>query len=58
MLHSMGALVFRDALPLAVGAVLGGYFGVRLVRRVPAPALRAFAAGVGLAIAVWLVVKK
>lgn len=57
-LHPTGALVFRDALPVAVGSVLGGYFGVKIVRRVPAPALRTFAAGVGIAIAIYLIVKR
>jgi uncharacterized membrane protein YfcA len=51
------ALVLRAALPLAVGSLLGGYFGVRLVRRLPPQALRAFASAVGLAIAGWLIAR-
>jgi uncharacterized membrane protein YfcA len=56
--HPSGALQFRAALPLSVGSLLGGYLGVRLVRRLPPAALRAFAAFVGIAIAVYLALRK
>ena len=49
-----GAVVPRAALPLALGAVFGGYGAVHLVRRLPAGALRGVAGAVGLAIAAWL----
>ncbi len=55
--HPSGALSFRAALPLAAGAVVGGYGGVHLAKKLPAWALRAFAAGVGLVIAVWIAVR-
>jgi uncharacterized membrane protein YfcA len=55
--HPTGALVFRADLPLALGAMAGGYLGVRLVRRLPPSALRGFAAAVGVAIAIYLVVR-
>jgi len=42
------------AAALAVGALLGGGIGVRLVRRVPGPQLRTAIALVGLAVAVRL----
>ena len=42
------------AAALAIGAVLGGGIGIRLVRRVPAPQLRTGIALVGLAVAVRL----
>jgi uncharacterized membrane protein YfcA len=44
------------ALALAVGSVVGGAVGTRLVRRVPAPHLRAGIAVVGLVVAVRLAV--
>jgi uncharacterized membrane protein YfcA len=52
-----GAVVPRAALPLAIGAVLGGYFGVKIVRKLPAQVIRGFAGLVGLAIAAWFIVK-
>ena len=52
-----GALSFRSAIPLACGAILGGYFGVRVVKKLPAWALRAFASSVGVLIAIWLAVR-
>jgi uncharacterized membrane protein YfcA len=42
------------AAALAVGSVIGGAIGARLVRRVPAPYLRTAIALVGLAVAVRL----
>ena len=55
--HPTGALVFRADLPLALGAMAGGYLGVSVVRRLPPAALRSFAAAVGFAIAIYLVVR-
>ncbi len=52
-----GALVFRADLPLALGALAGGYLGVRVVRRLPPSVLRVFAALVGVGIAIYLVVR-
>ena len=55
--HPTGALHFRAAAPLAVGAVAGGVVGARFARRLPPGALRAFAAGVGIAIAVYFILR-
>ena len=55
--HPTGALRFRSALPLACGAILGGYASVHLVRQLPAWALRVFASAVGVGIAIWLAVR-
>jgi uncharacterized protein len=55
--HPTGALSLRSAVPLAIGAILGGYGGVRIVKKLPAWALRAFASLVGLGIALWLAVR-
>jgi len=55
--HPTGALSLRSALPLAAGAIAGGYGGVHLARKLPAWALRGFASCVGLAIALWLAVR-
>ena len=52
-----GALVWRAAIPLAVGSIAGGWVGVHVVRRLPAAALRTFAAAVGVGIALWLAVR-
>lgn len=55
--HPTGALVFRAALPLAFGALAGGYLGVRIVRRLPPSALRGFAALIGLGIGVYFILR-
>lgn len=52
VLHPTGALVWSSAAPLAAGALIGGFVGVRVARRLPPAALRGFAAFVGVAIAV------
>lgn len=57
-LRPSGALSARDALPVALGAALGGYFGGRIVRRLPEPALRMFAAAVGLSLAAYSLLKR
>jgi uncharacterized membrane protein YfcA len=54
----LGAMGLLLSLPLCAGALLGGYLGVRLVRRLPAWALRAFSALVGVGIAFYLVLRK
>jgi uncharacterized membrane protein YfcA len=54
----LGATGLLLSLPLCAGALLGGYLGVRLVRRLPAWALRAFSALVGVGIAFYLVLRK
>lgn len=53
--HPTGALVFRAALPLAIGAMAGGYTGARIVRRLPPSALRGFAALIGLGIGAYFI---
>ena len=54
-LHPSHALVPRAVVPLAIGSLVGGYLGVRLVQRLPPQALRAFASLVGLGIAAWFI---
>jgi uncharacterized membrane protein YfcA len=56
--HPTGAVHWRAALPLAVGGVLGGYFGVSAVRRLPANVLRAIAACVGVGIGLYLAMRR
>lgn len=53
-----GAVHWRAAFPLALGGVFGGYFGVGVVRKLPAGVLRAIAACVGLGIGVYLAVRR
>lgn len=53
VLHPTGTLSFRAVVPLAIGAVSGGYLGVRVARRLPPKGLRTFAATIGLGIAVY-----
>lgn len=53
LLHPTGTLSFRAVVPLACGAVSGGYLGVRVARRLPPEGLRTFAATIGLGIAVY-----
>lgn len=50
--HPTGALAWKSAAPLAAGALVGGFAGVTLARKLPPWGLRSFAALVGLAIAV------
>ena len=52
------ALHFREALPLGLGALLGGYLGVGLVRKLPPSVLRAFAALIGVGIALYLALRR
>jgi uncharacterized membrane protein YfcA len=58
MRNASGAVHFRAALPLAVGGIFGGYFGVGVVRRLPPSVLRAVAASVGLAIGGYLALRR
>src|SRR5205823_5550218 len=53
--HPTGALSWRAVVPLALGAVAGGYVGVRVARRLPPKVLRGFAALVGVSIAGYFV---
>ena len=56
--HPTRALDFRAALPLGVGSLVGGWAGVHIVRRLPATALRAFAATIGVAMGVYLAIRR
>ncbi|HEY2030814.1 MAG TPA: sulfite exporter TauE/SafE family protein [Myxococcales bacterium] len=53
-----GAVHWRAAFPLALGGIFGGYFGVGFVRKLPPGVLRAIAAFVGIAIGVYLAVRR
>jgi len=53
-----GALHWRAAFPLGLGAIFGGYFGVGFVRKLPPNVLRAIAACVGLAIGCYLALRR
>jgi hypothetical protein len=53
--HPTGAISWRATAPLAAGALVGGFVGVTIARKLPAAALRAFAALVGISIAVYLI---
>lgn len=55
LLHPTGAISWRATAPLAAGALAGGFVGVKIARRLPASALRGFAALVGICIAVYLI---
>jgi uncharacterized membrane protein YfcA len=57
-LHPTGALDFHAALPLALGSVIGGWAGVRVARRLPAAAMRGFAAAVGVGIGLYLAFRR
>jgi len=51
-------VVIWSAVPLlALGAFVGGVGGVRLAKRLPAGALRVISGALGLAMAVYIVVK-
>lgn len=52
-----GPVDFEAALPLAVGSAVGGWLGVRVMRRLPAPLLRGVTATVGIALAVVMVLR-
>jgi uncharacterized membrane protein YfcA len=46
------ALIWDVAAAMSIGAVLGGYYGAQIARRVPAPALRAFIIAVGVSMTI------
>ena len=53
----LGAVVWRAAWPLGLGAVAGGLVGPSVARRLPERALRLFVGCCGVALAVWLFVR-
>ena len=53
-----GIVAWPQALLMAVAAVIGGYFGSRIARRVPAPALRAAVIVLGAAMTVYFFVRR
>jgi uncharacterized membrane protein YfcA len=52
-----GLVVWRLALLMAVGTMIGGYAGARWAQRIDQRYIRAFVVGVGLFLSVWLFVK-
>ncbi len=50
-----GAVVWRAVPALALGALVGGFVGVRVAQRLPAGALRAVAGAIGVAMAIYIV---
>jgi uncharacterized protein len=56
--HPTGAVDLHAALPLGIGSLMGGWVGVRIARRMPAGALRGLMAAVGLAIGVYLELRR
>jgi uncharacterized membrane protein YfcA len=57
LLHPRGSVAWRAALPLALGGVVGGYFAVGFVRKLPPTVLRSIAAAVGVGIALYLTLR-
>jgi len=53
----LGAVVWRAALPLGVGAVLGGLVGPSVARRLPEGLLRVLVGGCGVVLAGYLLVR-
>jgi uncharacterized membrane protein YfcA len=51
---AMGRVVWIPALVMSIAAILGGYLGAKIARRVPATVVRKIVAGIGLGIAVLL----
>jgi uncharacterized membrane protein YfcA len=49
-----GLVVWPIALLMAAGAILGGYVGARMAKRVRQQTLRIFIVGVGLSVSAWL----
>lgn len=58
ILHPTGVLQFRSAAPLALGSIAGGYFGVKIARKLPGSVLRGFAAAVGVVIAIYIIARR
>jgi hypothetical protein len=52
-----GLVVWHLAILMAIGAIIGGYFGARAAKRVDPNYIRAFVILVGLVVSVWLLVK-
>ena len=50
----LGVVVWRAALPLGLGAVVGGLIGPSVARRLPEAVLRVFIGCCGVGLAVWL----
>ncbi len=53
----LGAVVWRAALPLGLGAVVGGFVGPSVARRVPEAVLRVLIGCCGIALATYLLVR-
>ena len=53
----LGSVVWRAALPLGLGAVIGGLIGPSVARRLPERALRVFVGACGVGLAVYLYVR-
>ena len=53
-----GIIEWPQALVMAVAAAIGGYFGSRIARRVPAPVLRAGVIAIGAVMTVYFFVRK
>lgn len=56
--HPTGAVNLQAALPVGIGSLLGGWVGVRIARRLPSGALRGIMAAMGLAIGVYLELRR
>ncbi|MBI4788384.1 MAG: sulfite exporter TauE/SafE family protein [Chloroflexi bacterium] len=52
-----GLIVWPVAITMAIGAIIGGYGGARLAKRINQRALRAFIVFIGLCVSAWLFVK-
>ena len=58
LLRPSGALHWRAAAPLTLGAIAGGIVGARVARKLPPRMLAGFAALVGLGIAAWFLLRR
>jgi uncharacterized membrane protein YfcA len=52
-----GLVVWNLAVLMTIGAIIGGYAGARLAKRVDQNYIRVFVIVVGLVVSVWLFVK-
>jgi uncharacterized membrane protein YfcA len=52
-----GIVDWPVALTMALGSMVGGYFGARLAQRVPQAAVRGAVAAVGILSGIWLLVR-
>lgn len=57
LLAVLGTMVWRAAVPLGLGAVIGGLVGPSVARRLPEAVLRAFVGCCGLLLAAYLFVR-